>query len=62
VYGRNRENKIIIVKLSFGVPGPWVSLGEASVNKEISVRKNFVQKYIEARLNVLLLTFFGLGL
>ena len=48
--------------MSFGVPGPLVPLGEATVNKEISERKNLVQKYIEARLNVLLLTFFGLGL
>ena len=62
MYGRNRENKIIIVKLSFGVPGPWVPLGEASVDKEISERKNLIQKYIEARLNVVLLAFFGLGL
>ncbi|MDF3032651.1 MAG: hypothetical protein K0R91_485 [Nitrososphaeraceae archaeon] len=48
--------------MSFGVPGPWVPLGEASVDKEISERKNLIQKYIEARLNVVLLTFFGLGL
>ena len=62
MYGRNRENKIIIVKLSFGVPGPWVPLGEASTNKELSEQKDLVQKYIEARLNVVLLAFFGLGL
>ena len=60
MYGRNRENKIIIVN-EFRCPGPRVPLGEASVNKEISERKNLVQKYIEARLNVVLLTFFGLG-
>lgn len=48
--------------MSFGVPGPWVLLGEASTNKELSERKNLVQKYKEARLNVVLLAFFGLGL
>ena len=48
--------------MSIGVPGPWVPLGEASVNKELSERKNHVPKYIETRLNVVLLAFFGLGL
>ena len=62
MYGQNKENKIIIVEMSFGVPGPGVPLGEASVDKEVSERKNLIQKYIEARLNVVLLTFFGLGL